>query len=168
MTAITDLSSAASVAAADYFVINQSGTDKKAQLLNLANTWAAVQTFTTGINTGDANVRPHISDNAHSLDVAEGSTVTLANTATMALSSNSTFSGLVLIVNGTDGQAAIFLCAGATSAEVSDPGNKYSKTQGTATSTNLYYSGDNKYIVENNTGGSRTYNIFTIRLRASS
>ena len=39
MAAITDLSTASSVASTDFFVVSQSGTDKKAQLLGLAATW---------------------------------------------------------------------------------------------------------------------------------
>lgn len=148
---------------------NDAGTVRASPGLGVANVFTAVQTFTLGINTGDLNLRPHVSDNNFSLDIAEGATVTLTNTQEMDMSSNSVFSGLVLIANGTDGQAALFLCSGTFVVEIADTQTKYSNAKGTETSTNLYYSAvANKYILENFTGGSRTYSIFSIRLRATS
>jgi hypothetical protein len=52
MAAITDLSTASSVAAADYFVISQSGTDKKLAY----STMYASGTFTPYIDFGGAHV----------------------------------------------------------------------------------------------------------------
>jgi len=169
MAAITDLASASSVASTDYFVVNQSGTDRKAQankipLFDTANTFTAAQTYSDEIN-----VRQHTSNNAWSIDIANGATVVAANGAVFQFSTTVVFSGLVIVANATDGQVAMFLCGGGNVVEIADGGNVYSKTKDTATSSNLYYdAGTGEYRLQNNTGGSRTYSIFTVRMRAGS
>ena len=169
MAAITDLASASSSAATDYFVVSQSGTDRKAlanklPLLTVANTFTADQTF-----NAEVNVRQHTTSNLWSIDVANGTTVTAANGAVYQFSATTVFSGLVVVANATDGAIAMFLCGGGQVAEVADASNVYSKTKDTASSSNLYYDGaSGEYRLQNNTGGSRTYSIFSVRMRASS
>lgn len=169
MATIPDLSSASSIAATDYFVVNQSGTDRKAlanklPLLTVANTFTTDQTI-----NGELNLRQHTTTELWSIDVANGTPVVAANGAVFQFSDASAFSGMVCVVNTTDGAIALFLCGGGQVGEVSDPSNVYSKTKDTASSTNLYYDGaTSEYRMQNNTGGSRTYNIFSVRLRASS
>jgi hypothetical protein len=166
MAAITDLASASSIAATDYFVVSQSGTDRKAlankmPMLDQAQTFTAAQTFGDEINA-----RPHTSNNAWSIDVANGTTATVPNGSVYQPSSTSVFSGFLLIANATDGGVGLFLLGGGVVVEVADTLGVYSNAVGTATSTNVYWDGSSQYLIKNNTGGSRVYSIFTIRMRA--
>lgn len=169
MASITDLSSASSIAATDYLVVNQSGTDRKAlanklPLLSVANTFTAAQTFSDEIN-----VRQHTTMELWSIDCANGSTLTMSNTFVFQLSDASAFAGLVAVINTTDGGGALFMCAGGVVVKIADGSSVYSTTSGTASKTNLYYdAGSNEYRMQNNTGGTRTYHIFSIRMRAAS
>jgi len=81
----------------------------------------------------------------------------------------SVFSGLVIVTNTTDGGVGMFTCGGGVVVKVADGSSVYSTTKDTASKTNLYYdAGSNEYRMQNNTGGSRTYSIFSVRTRASS
>jgi hypothetical protein len=52
--------------------------------------------------------------------------------------------------------------------KISDGGNVYSTTFDTASKTNVYYhAGSTEYRLQNKTGVTRDYSIFTIRLRAA-
>lgn len=169
MAAITDLASASSLGASDLFVINQSGTDRKMlanklPMLDQANTFTAAQTYSDEIN-----VRQHTTMEQWSLDIADGTALTMPNTYVFQFSDASVFSGLVIVTNTTDGGVGMFTCGGAVVVKVADGSSVYSTTKDTASKTNLYYdAGSNEYRMQNNTGGSRTYHIFTIRLRAAS
>lgn len=167
MAAITDLAAASSVGASDNLVINQSGTDRKVTadkfaVVGNANTFAAAQTFNDEIN-----VRQHTSNNAWSIDCANGTPITVGNGVVFQFSQDSTFAGLVMLLNTSDGQMGVFACAGGQVSEISDVAGVYSKTKNTASSTNVYYE-TGQYMLQNNTGGSRVYYIFTIRMRAGS
>lgn len=167
MAAITDLASASSVAAGDYLVVSQSGTDKKVTadkfaVVGNASTFAAAQTFSDEIN-----VRQHSSNNAWSIDIANGTTVTLTNGTAYSLSTSSVFSGLIIVANATDGQAAMFMLSGGVVVEIADGGGVYSTTKNTASSSNVHYE-TSQYWLQNYTGGSRTYSVFSLRLRAGS
>jgi hypothetical protein len=77
---------------------------------------------------------------------------------------DSTFTGFIMISNNED-VSAIFALKGATGAtlEVSDPDGHYSVTQGTASSTNVYWNaGTSRYRLENKRGAEVTYSIFRI------
>jgi hypothetical protein len=89
--------------------------------------------------------------------------LTVANNATAVLG-YATMKGLLLITDSA-GNSAIFSIGGAaaTTAEMSDPGNKYSVTQGTGTSTNIsWVSGTGRYTLQNNSGGALTYSIMLL------
>ena len=102
-------------------------------------------------------------------DCANGTALTIANTFVFQLSDASAFSGLVILNNATDGGGAVFMCSGGTVVKMADGNSVYGTTKDTASKNNLYYdAGSNEYRLQNNTGGSRTYNIFSIRLRAAS
>lgn len=169
MAAITDLASASSLGASDLFVINQSGTDRKMlanklPMLDQANTFTAAQTYSDEIN-----VRQHTTTEKWSIDVANGTTLTMANASIFQFSAAAAFAGLVIVVNTTNGGAGLFMCGGGVVAEVADGSSTYSVTKDTGSSTNVYYdAGSGQYLMQNNTGGSRTYHIFTIRMRAAS
>lgn len=133
-------------------------------LLALAQSFTAQQTFTS-----NTRVRPHEASNLWSIDASHGAGAVVPNTYVFQLSADHTFAGLVLIVNDTDGQAGLFLCAGGQVVEIADGGSVYSKTKDTGSSTNVYYDGGSQeYRIQNNTGASRTYHIFTVRIRATS
>jgi len=86
--------------------------------------------------------------------------ITLANTATIAID---TQGGMVFIGNTVDHSALFVYSADASPVvvEVADPEGTYSITQGTASSSNVYFSGT--YLtLENNTGASRIYSIFNL------
>ena len=169
MAAITDLASASSLGASDLFVINQSGTDRKMlanklPMLDQANTFTAAQTYNDEIN-----VRQHTTTEKWSIDAANGTTLTMSNGNTFQFSAASAFAGLAIVINTTDGGAGLFMCGGGVVVKVADGSSVYSTTKDTASKTNVYYdAGSSEYRMQNNTGGSRTYNIFSIRLRASS
>jgi len=169
MAAITDLASASSLGASDLFVVNQSGTDRKMlanklPMLDQVQSFTAAQTFTDEIN-----VRQHTTTEKWSIDVANGTALTMANAAIFQFSAAAAFAGLVVVLNTTNGGVGLFLMGGAVVVEVADGSNTYSVTKDTGSSTNIYWdSGSSQYLMQNNTGGSRTYNIFTIRTRASS
>ena len=169
MAAITDLASASSLGASDLFVVNQSGTDRKMlanklPMLDQANTFTAAQTYNDEIN-----VRQHTTSNLWSIDVANGTTLTMANGNTFQFSTTSAFSGLVIVINTTNGGAGLFMLGGGVVVEVADGSSTYSSVKDTGSSTNVYYdAGSGQYLMQNNSGGSRTYHIFSIRLRASS
>ena len=89
--------------------------------------------------------------------------LTVANNATAVLGT-ATMTGLLLITDSA-GNSAIFSIGGAaaTTVEMSDPGNKYSVTQGTGTSTNIsWVSGTGRYTLQNNSGGALTYSIMLL------
>jgi hypothetical protein len=169
MAAITDLSSASSIAATDYFVVNQSGTDRKAlanklPLLTVANTFTAAQTFSDEIN-----VRQHTTSNLWSIDAANGTPLTLANTFVYQFSSTVVFTGMILLSNATGGATALFVVGGGVVAKVADGSNVYSTTKDTASKLNLYYdAGSGEYRLQNLTGSSATLSIVSIRVRAAS
>lgn len=169
MATIADLASVSSIAATDYFVVHQSGTDRKALATKLPllagdNTMSGTNTF-----SGEVDVRGHNASNQWSLDVSGTTSVTALANAVFQFSATAVFSGLVVVANSQDGQIAMFLCGGGNVDEVSDPGNVYSKTKDTASSNNLYYdSGSGEYRLQNKTGATRNYYIFGVRLRASS
>jgi len=169
MAAITDLASASSIAATDYFVVNQSGTDRKAlasklPLLDGANTFSAAQTFSDEIN-----VRQHTTSNLWSIDAANGSTLSLANNFVYQFSTTVVFTGMILISNASGGATALFVVGGGVVVKVADGSNAYSTTIDTASKLNLYYdSGSGEYRLQNKLGSTATLSIFSIRVRAAS
>lgn len=89
--------------------------------------------------------------------------LTVANDAT-AVIGLSTMKG-VLLITSSAGDSAMFSIkgAGATTAEMSDIGNKYSEALNTASSTNIYWdSGSARYVLQNKSGGSLTYSIMLL------
>ena len=71
----------------------------------------------------------------------------------------------VITVTTSAGDSALFAIAGAahTVAEISDPGNKFSTTLNTATSTNVYWdAGSARYQIQNKSGGSLNYSIMLL------
>jgi len=144
--------------------------------VNKAGTANRINMDTNAVNmggdltvTGEINVRQHTTMEQWSLDCANGTALTMANTFVFQFSDASVFSGLVVINNTTDGGGGVFMCSGGVVTKIADGSSVYSTTKDTASKTNLYYdAGSSEYRMQNNTGGSRTYNIFTIRLRAAS
>jgi len=145
-------------------------TGKANPLILLNNNTSIIGTLSLNGQLATAlPVRQHTTMELWSIDAAGGSALTMANTFVFQLSDASAFSGLVILNNATDGGGAVFMCSGGTVVKMADGSNVYSTTKDTASKNNLYYdAGSNEYRLQNNTGGSRTYNIFSIRLRAAS
>jgi len=117
----------------------------------------------------DVPVRQHTTDNAWSIDASGGSTVTATAGAVFQFSDDSTFSGLVIVTNNTDGGVGLFTCGGGVVVKVADGNSVYSVTKDTSSKNNLYYdAGSNEYRLQNSNATSRTYQIFSVRMRASS
>lgn len=88
-------------------------------------------------------------------DLASGSAVSLSLPNTDDVNA-------IIYVLGDGGVNAIYLLQGGNHAtfEMSDPLNKFSTSAGTATSTNIYWSaGNSRYELQNNTGGTQSYQI---------
>lgn len=119
--------------------------------------------------TGEINARQHTTTEQWSLDIADGTSITMANAAVFQFSDAAVFSGLIIVTNTTNGGVGLFTAGGAVVTKVADGSNTYATAKDTASKTNVYYdAGSGEYQMQNNTGGSRTYSIFTIRTRASS
>lgn len=89
--------------------------------------------------------------------------ITVANNGTSVIGAG-TMTG-TLIVTTSAGDSAIFSIGGpaATTVEVSDPSNKFSVTQGTASSTNVsWVSGTARYTLENKSGASLNYSLMLL------
>lgn len=92
-------------------------------------------------------------------------TRTIANAGTYDFPNGSTPRGFLFITSEADNATAIFQLRGGTgsTSEVSDPVGLFSAVSGTATSTNVFWNaGTNAYRIENNRGGSRTYELVLI------
>lgn len=91
---------------------------------------------------------------------------TIANGATYDFPNGSTPEGILVIASQQDNAAALFLLRGGTGATIliSDPvGTEFTATSGTATRTNVFWNaGTGAYRIENNRGGSRTYNLILL------
>lgn len=97
-----------------------------------------------------------------------GSSLVIANGATATpFGGTNNFAGLLLVKEiAVDGSAALFLTSGGVIVEIADPSGHYSITSGTGSSTNVYLS-SLIVTIQNNRGGSRTYNVIPIRIGAS-
>lgn len=134
-----------------------------AALLGTAQSFTQPQTF-----TDEVNVRSHTASNLWSLDVGNSGTVTVGSGFVFQLSADSTFSGLVIVVNNTNGGVGMFLMGGGGCIEMADTINVFSNAVGTANSTNVYWDGSSQYLLKNTTASGITYRIFSIRMRPSS
>jgi hypothetical protein len=88
-----------------------------------------------------------------------GDTASVLNNGTLTLTGLNQ-SGLLVINNNVD-QIALYLCSATGSpftTEISDPSGVYSTASGTASNTNVYFSGG-VLTLENKTGSTRIYRI---------
>ena len=134
------------------------------------NLTAAAITGTLGTFTSGVAVTRSGGTAVFGIDASgTGSALTLANNATGTPFGNANnFSG-VIFINETafNGINAVFLCAGGvTSLLAESAAGYYTNTATTANRANIYYSA-NVLTIENKQGGSRTFNVFGIRTRAS-
>ncbi len=87
-------------------------------------------------------------------------TASVANTGTLSLGTLQ--KGLLVIVDNSADVCGIFVVSNLITYEISDPDNKYSATAATASMTNLYNSAGS-VILQNNSGGTRSYSITLIQ-----
>lgn len=88
-----------------------------------------------------------------------GLTASVANGATVNLGVLQT--GILVVVSNVD-FTGVFVLSNSVTYELSDPDNKYSATAGTPSSINLYNSAGS-VILENNSGGTRSFFITNIK-----
>jgi hypothetical protein len=138
---------------------------------NLADAWGTVVSFGSGANP--SVTRRTFSSSAgtalYGIDMHNQSTITLAAAATTQIfGASAEFSGM-LLVNGTAGTGApaLFLMGESVSYLVGGPTATYSATSGTASKINVYYNGSNYPTIQNNTAGSVTLRVMSIRMRNS-
>lgn len=130
MAAITDLTTAASVATGDYLVISQSGTDKKATKATLLA--SAVPVSPTAINIA-------------------------SNAVTLFSSFTSLTFGILLITESNTGHSAIFALRGGYNqvVKISESGSAFSATKDNASTLNVYY--DTGYKIQNKTASTLAF-----------
>jgi hypothetical protein len=87
-------------------------------------------------------------------------TASVANAGTLSLGTLQ--KGLLVIVDNSADACGIFVVSNLVTYEISDPDSKYSASAGTGSMTNLYNSAGS-VILQNNSGGSRTYSITLIQ-----
>ena len=138
---------------------------------NLANSWGNVVSFGSGANpvVSQRTFNSSAGSTVYGIDLHNQSTITLAAGATSQIfGANAEFSGMLLI-NGTAGvgDPAVFVMGGAASYLVGGASSVYSATSGTVSKVNVYYDGSNYPTVQNNTAGSVTLRVFSIRMRNS-
>lgn len=134
--------------------------------LYTAGTLEAVGAATFG---NEINVRQHTTSNLWSIDAANGTTLSLANTFVYQFSSTSVFTGMVLISNATGGATGLFVMGGGQVVKVADGSGAFSTTKDTASKLNLYYDGaSTEYRLQNNSGSTATLSIFSVRARGAS
>jgi hypothetical protein len=118
----------------------------------LVGTTTAVQKLTV---SGQLSLK-----NSQNLAVTNtGDTASVLNNGTLTLTGLNQ-SGLLVINNNVD-QIALYLCSATGSpftTEISDPSGVYSTVSGTASNTNIYFSGG-VLTLENKTGSTRGYRI---------
>lgn len=91
----------------------------------------------------------------------DGKNHTIANNGVAQVANTVGAWGILLVLNGTSGELALFALKGGAhaTAEISDPGGVFSVTAGTA-GTNIYWSAGNaRYEIENKTGAQVVYNV---------
>lgn len=75
----------------------------------------------------------------------------------------------IRIIDNAPRRAASFLGGGGAVTKLGDGLNVYSTVKDTASKNNLYFdAASSEYRLQNNTGSSRTYSIFSVRTRATS
>ena len=149
MAAITDLttmSAATDIASGDYLVVHDVSvsTDKKITRTNFFGTSQAFNGVLLSAGTAS------IADAASS------------GLTTILVGAPASMNGILFVINASQGTAAQFYLRGGGNAavEMSDASGTFSATAGTASSTNIYYSGG--YGIQNNTGATRTYLLYYI------
>lgn len=165
MAAITDLSAASSVAAADNLVINQSGTDKKVTadkfaVVGLANTFSALQTLTAGAAIGaSGNTLTRVAAGVVRQKVE---TTTLVATGDISVQTGNGGRGLVLVYNATSGKFALFAVEGATGSIIWGDTNNFSGTNSTSNGKVNCFGASNIIYVQNGTAGTISLQVLVL------
>jgi hypothetical protein len=164
MAAITDLSSASSVAGTDNLVINQSGTDKKVTankfaIVTATNTFDLLQTLTSGAAFGVAGntlVRPMNGVLRQKLEQ-----YSLASSGLLTISTDMAGRALVFVYNASDGKMALVAVEGGAGTLIYGDTGYFSGAVGTANRINVYaYSGG--VYVQNSYGVSKVLSAYAL------
>ncbi len=134
MAAITDLATLATVDGGEWLAVNDGGTDKKLDVLNVAAAGVEIKTISVA---------------------ALGGTENLSSWTPITL-------GIVMIVDTTGGNSAIFMAQGGANAtvEMVDTNNQFSATIGAGSSVNFAY--NSGYKIRNNQSVSRSIAVFAV------
>ncbi len=165
MAAITDLSTASGVNAADYLVISQSGTDKKVTsdkfaVVGLTNTFALLQTLTSGAAIGTSgNTLTRVA--AGVVRQAVEST-TLVATGDISVQTGNNGRGIVLVYNASLGKLALFAVEGSTGSIIYGDTNNFSGSSGTSSGKVNCFATSNIIYVQNGTAGTITLKVFVL------
>lgn len=165
MAAITDLSTASGVNAADYLVISQSGTDKKVTadklaIVGLANTFSALQTLTGGAAIGaSGNTLTRVAAGVVRQKVE---TTTLVATGDIAVQTGNGGRGLVLAYNASLGKLALFAVEGSTGNIIWGDAANFSGTSSTSNGKVNCFGLSNVIYVQNGTAGTISLQVFVL------
>jgi hypothetical protein len=138
---------------------------------NLTDSWGNVVSFGSGANpvTTRRTFNSSAGSTTYGIDLNNQATITVAAGATAQIfGANAEFSGM-LLVNGTAGTGApaLFLMGETVSYLVGGASSLYSATSGTASKINVYYGASNYPTIQNNTAGSVTLRVMSVRMRNS-
>jgi hypothetical protein len=139
-------------------VAGQQITERNAFLahtISTANSFTANQTNTGAwTSTADIGTAWHVG--------GEGAQITLANGGTKDLA---TGSGLITVINGTDGTCALYLCAAGAPIKIGGSAAFVVSATPASGEIGLYYTGTAYRLVNNMTGGSRGFFIGGFKVR---
>lgn len=159
VVSVTDTTDATSTTAASVKTAGGLAVVKKAyfgDIIHLPN-----NTFIKARNAANSADQQVLAVNASDVLYINGSfTASVANAGTLSLGTLQ--KGLLVIVDNSADACGIFVVSNLVTYEISDPDGKFSASTGTASMTNLYNSGG-AVILQNNSGGARTYSITLIQ-----
>lgn len=146
------------VAAGRYEKIKRSNLLTGYGALAVANTWTAAQTMQAGINVGVAGAllaRPMQGVIRQKLE-----SVSIADNATLTISSDTAARGFFMLYNATDGLMSVGVANG-SAVTLLFGGASFATTADNAGTINVYTSGNN-IIVQNKRGGSRQIQVWLV------
>lgn len=101
-----------------------------------------------------------------SMDAGLNTALTIANNGNATPTGNTAnFSGLILVMDTTAGESALFLTSSGVTNLISQTATGFSNTLGTASKANLYVDGSFIVHLENKRGSSHDFNLMTFRIR---
>ena len=165
MAAITDLSTAAGVNAADYLVISQSGTDKKVTadklaIVGLANTFSLLQTLTSGAAIGASGNQLIRQREGVVRQLLE--TTTIVATGDITVSTGAGGRGIVMVYNASLGKIALFAVEGSSGVLIYGDSANFGGTNSGANGKTNCFAASSIIYVQNGTAGTITVSCWVL------